>query len=493
MKKLMITFVAALVAAAACASGPETVEGRVLCEGRGVAGVVVSDGHKVVKTNARGKYSFKSDMPEGYVFISIPSGYEVPADGLIPRFFSRERNAEFELRQVCQDTCHIVAFTDLHLTGDAVDDDLRQFRAYFFPDFCATAASLKADAPTYTLCMGDMTTDNKWYKNNFASPEYLEEMKDYPTPIFHVMGNHDNDQKGEGDFDEWNLIAEGRFKNEIGPNYYSMNIGGFHFLMLDDIVTTGPKKDGNPAATYVGKFGFTYKFDDRQLEWIAKDLAFVPKSTPVVACFHVPLFKDGQKKVENTDEFLALFQGRPRVDILAGHHHTTRVTEIAPGVTEHMIASASTVSWKLNDVPGAPLVCDDGTPAGYQIFTLARGEMSWQYKSVYHPVGESQCSVYDEGEGKVLINVFNWDPQWEVEAFDSKGEIELENLWADDPAYVWLRKETKMLLKRPKAFLPYPSPHFFRGLVRGSMDDVRVVITDRFGNTYTATGLQKAY
>lgn len=493
MKKILLLAVAVVLAATACARSAGKIKGRVVCDGKGVPGVVVSDGHSVTRTNSAGKYSFKSDMPEGYVFISIPTGYEVPVEGLIPQFFSTEKNALFQLKKVCQDQCKLVVFTDLHLTGDKVDDDLRQFRASFLPDFCATAADLKASAPTYTLCLGDMTTDNKWYKNNFAEPEYLEEMKDYPTPIFHVMGNHDNDQVGEGSFEEWNSIAEGRFKKEIGPNYYSMNIAGVHFLMLDDIVTTGPKKEGNPAATYVGKFGFTYKFDDRQMEWIARDLRYVPKGTPIVACFHVPLYKDGKKCVANAEEFLALFEGYSKVDILAGHYHTTRVTEIAPGVTEHMLGSASTVSWKLNDVPGAPLVCDDGTPAGYQIFTLGPEGMAWQFKSVYRSVDESQCSIYDDGDGRVLVNVFNWDPSWEIVASDSKGEVKLENVWADDPTYVWLRKETKMLLKRPGAFLPYSSPHFFRGVVRGSLEDFKVKITDRFGNVYTATGLQKAY
>lgn len=493
MKKMFIMVLAALVAASACAPASEILTGRVVCEGRGVARVVVSDGHQVVRTNARGKYSMRSDMPEGYVFISVPSGYEAPVEGLIPQFFTTEKDATFQLKKVDQSVCNIVAFTDLHLTGDKVDDDLRQFREIFFPDFCATAEALKASAPTYTVCLGDMTTDNKWYKNNFAEPEYLEEMKGYPTGIFHVMGNHDNDQKGTGTFEEWNLIAEGRFKKEIGPNYYSMNIGRFHFLMLDNIVTTGPKKEGNPAATYVGKFGFTYRFDQRQLDWIVRDLAFVPKSTPLVVCYHVPLYKDGHKFVENAEELLALLEGYRSVDLLEGHCHTTRTDEIAPGVVEHEIASASTVSWKLNDVPGAPLVCDDGTPAGYQIFTLSGDRISWQYKSVYHPVEKSQCSIYDAGNGLVLINVFNWDPSWKVEAFDAEGAVDLENIWSDDPAYVWLRTETKMLLNRPKAFLPYASPHFFRGQVNGSFDDLRVVITDRFGNVYEAEGLQKAY
>lgn len=463
----------------------QILTGRVVCDGDGIKGVSVSDGHKVVVTDSRGRYRIKSDMPEGYVFISIPSGYEVPPEGLIPQFFSRERqNALFELRKVDQKSSRVVVFTDLHLTGDKIDNDLSQFHSQFLPEFTRSVSELQG--PVYTLCLGDMTTDGKWYKNNFAFPEYLSEMASYPTPVFHVPGNHDNDQRCSGSFEEWESAAEQRYKNEIGPNYYSLNIGGIHFLMLDDIITHGPKAEGNPARNYVGKFGYTYAVDEHQMAWIREDLKRVPLTVPLVVCMHVPLFKDGKKIVANAEELLALFEGRPKVDFFAGHCHTTRVSEIAPGRIEHLIASASTVSWKLNDIQ-APLVCDDGTPAGWQVLSIVDGRLGWQFKSAYCPVEKSQCSVYDMGGGDVLINVFNWDPEWKLEAECDCVSVPLERIWADDPTYVKIRKKTKMLPTRPTAFLPYPSPHFFRGHFSGSSTGFKLTLTDRFGNVYHAS------
>lgn len=468
------------------------VTGRVTADGAPLRGVVVSDGRQTVVTDARGRYRMRTDMPEGYVFITVPSGFEAPAEGLIPQFFTRQRrDARFDLRPVAQNDCRIVFLTDMHLTGDKVDNDLAQFHAQYFPALCRAVGAL--EGPVYTFCLGDMVTDGKWYKNHFAFPEYLREMAGYPTPLWNIMGNHDNDQQGEGSFAEWGTLAERRFKEEIGPSYYSLNIGGVHFLMLDDIITHGPMKEGNPARNPVGKYGFTYALDARQLAWIREDLRHVPKDTPLAVCLHVPLYKDGKKTLANAEELLALLEGYPSVDIFAGHYHTTRVAEIAPGVTEHIVASASAVSWKLNDLQ-APILCDDGTPAGWQVVRVRDGRIAdGQYQSCYRSPEESQMSVEDLGGGEMLVDIFNWDPQWKVSATCAGKPVALEQVWSRNPTYDRIRRETKMLLNRPTAFLGIDAPHYFRARVEGDPASFVVTATDRAGRTYTARAGQMPY
>lgn len=460
------------------------VTGKVTADGVPLKGVVVSDGHKTVVTDARGRYRMRSEMPEGYVFITVPSGFEVPSEGFIPQFFTRQRrDAAFSLKRVDQEHCKIVVLTDMHLTGDKVDNDLAQFHSQYFPSLCRAVSEL--EGPVYTFCLGDMVTDGKWYKNHFAFPEFLHEMEGYPTPLWNIMGNHDNDQKGEGSFEEWESIAEQRFKNEIGPNYYSLEIGGYHFLMLDDIVTHGPMKEGNPALNPVGKYGFTYILDERQLKWMKEDLKRVSKDTPLVLCLHVPFYKDGKKTLANAEEVLSLVKDYHSVDIFAGHYHTTRTTEIAPGVMQHIFASSSAVSWKLNDIQ-APIVCDDGTPAGWQVVSIDKGKLSWKYQSCYRSAEESQMSVEHLGNGEILIDIFNWDPEWKVSATCNGKPVSLEQIWSYNPTYDRIRKETRMLLHRPTAFLGIKAPHYFRAHVDGDPSTFEVTATDRFGRDYHA-------
>ena len=431
--------------------------------GNPVKGVVVSDGITTTVTNSRGQYRLKSEMPLGYVFISVPSGYDVPAEGLVPCFFTRERQgARFELIPSDQSDYRVVMLTDVHLTGDKVDNDLHQFHTQFFPPLCRAVERMQSETKVYTFCLGDMCTNGKWYKNKFCYPEFLKEMEGYPTPLWNIMGNHDNDEGCTGTPKEWESLAEQKYIAAFGPKYYSLNIGGVHYLMLDNIITNGPRTEDNKAKHFVGKNSYTYAFDSLQLDWIKEDLKHVPEETPLVICMHVPLYKDGKQTVENAREFLSLLNGRKDMHIFAGHYHTTRVTEITPEVTEHMVGSGSAVSWKLNDLD-APIVCDDGTPGGWQILSIKDKSLSWQFQSMYESVEDSQISVHDLGNGYVLVDIFNWDPLWTVKAKCGDKVIPLEQVWARNPVYDRIRGETKMLLNRPTAFLGYSAPHYFRG------------------------------
>lgn len=68
------------------------------------------------------------------------------------------------------------------------------------------------------------------------------------------------------------------YRRVIGPNYYSFNLGQFHFVVLDDIVYTGV----NTYNTYV---------EDVQLAWLERDLSYIDASTPIVVLTHAPLFR----------------------------------------------------------------------------------------------------------------------------------------------------------------------------------------------------------
>ncbi|KAF0240824.1 MAG: hypothetical protein FD183_923, partial [Chitinophagaceae bacterium] len=51
------------------------IKGKVLSKGKGIAGVVVSDGIQVFKTDKNGQYQFTVKENTDFVFISSPAGY----------------------------------------------------------------------------------------------------------------------------------------------------------------------------------------------------------------------------------------------------------------------------------------------------------------------------------------------------------------------------------------------------------------------------------
>lgn len=63
----------------------------------------------------------------------------------------------------------------------------------------------------------------------YQLPNYNDLMKNFPCPVFNVIGNHDNDPKVVGDY-----FTELPFKQHIAPTYYSFNIGDVHYIVLDN-------------------------------------------------------------------------------------------------------------------------------------------------------------------------------------------------------------------------------------------------------------------
>lgn len=206
-----------------------TVWGRILCDGSGVPGVVVTDGVMVTKTNDEGIYQLKSAKKWGYVSISVPSGYEVPSKGVLPMFYSllTEKATVVEQKNFSlvkvegQDKYKMFFFGDMHLANRT--GDLSQFRV--FTRDLTKYMNAHSGEKMYAMTLGDMTWDIYWYVNDFSFKEYLEEINQdiKSLQIFHTMGNHDNDYKAfrpDADFK-----AASEYVRNVAPTYYSFNIG----------------------------------------------------------------------------------------------------------------------------------------------------------------------------------------------------------------------------------------------------------------------------
>ncbi|MCR4570776.1 MAG: hypothetical protein K5652_01060, partial [Bacteroidales bacterium] len=110
------------------AQTPANVFGKVTCNGTGVKDVLVSDGIDIVKTDANGNYRLQSDKKWKMVFMTIPSGYEAPLEGILPRFWKEleadantAEEVDFELTEASNDNYTLLVLGDLHLarrTGD---------------------------------------------------------------------------------------------------------------------------------------------------------------------------------------------------------------------------------------------------------------------------------------------------------------------------------------------------------------------------------------
>lgn len=273
-------------------TGGNNVYGVVHCDGEGLADVVVSDGVEVVKTDKDGVYQFKSAKKWGYVFISIPKGYEVGSEGVLPQFHAtltekadKAERHDFNLVKVNQEKYRVYFLGDMHLADRT--NDLNQF------DNCmkeVKADIMDDDVKSYVITLGDMTWDLYWYSRKYYFPQYLNSVNYYfknaakQVQFFHTIGNHDHDMCKDGDF---NTVIE--YVKDIAPTYYSFNIGDVHYIVLDDILCTnvGGAASAKPERTYKSEV------TDEQLKWLAKDLSYVSKTTPVIVTSHAPVYAKG--------------------------------------------------------------------------------------------------------------------------------------------------------------------------------------------------------
>ena len=72
------------------------------------------------------------------------------------------------------------------------------------------------------------------------------------------------------------------FLNEFGysSTYYSFNMAGWHFIVLDSIDVDGSGR---------GHAGFSCRIVGDQLDWLKSDLSSTPPSVPVVVVTHAPI------------------------------------------------------------------------------------------------------------------------------------------------------------------------------------------------------------
>ena len=504
-----------------------TVYGIVSSAGVGVENVVVSDGAEVTVTNEKGIYQLKSAKKWGYVFISVPSGYEVPSVGVLPQFHRALKNsadvverADFKLEKVDgQDSYKIFMLGDMHLANRT--GDLGQF-AQFTSDLTDYMTRHKGEK-MYALTLGDMTWDLYWYSNSYYFPQYLNTVNSQikNLQIFHTMGNHDNDFQTRSDYD-----AAVKYVDQICPTYYSFNIGKVHYVVMDDIDCSS--YDGTESRNYVASLSA------EQLDWLAKDLSHVAKTTPVVVAMHAQVFyptTSGFKIDHDPVNTLRLFDilDGYTVRFVTGHTHKLfNVTPDAPIVDGHNFREYNSGSvcaswwWSGNLTPGIH-IGTDGTPGGYGIWDVTGTDFQCLYKSTGWPE-EYQFRSYDlnnvhfsmtdvplmpsdisasvknaymqyvnaypqNNDNEVLINIWNWNSDWTLSVVDeNRKTLPYTEVWAYDPLHIAalsVKRFNNAGLKSTPSFITDKFTHFFKVKADDADTDLVITVKDEFGNEWT--------
>lgn len=486
------------------------VKGIVHCGGEPVPGVVVSDGVQVTETDANGCWWLSSDKTYGLVFISTPEGYVCNCSGVLPGYFQYLKQPvnvverlDFELNATPDQTNHrLLVLGDMHLANRS-NRDLQQF-GEFVADINEVVAS--TSVPVYGLTLGDMTFDSFWYTNLYFFEDYLRDAAMIKNlPIYHTIGNHDHELGKRGAYPAGEFATTVKYRNSLGPTWYSFNIGRVHYVVLDDIYSTNPGD---------GTFSYENTVSQEQIEWLKKDLSYVDRTKTIVVASHAQFHgKDGSVSLKNYREVMDCLDGFSRVHIFTGHTHLVYNVEDEK-MFEHN-AGAVCATWWWTGYHSDIHIAQDGAPGGYTIVDFTGGEPQWQFKGTGHPVGfQFRCydgnsiqinsGIYCKDESSanrskfdsyasqwkdkssdnyVYINVWNWDPEWTVEVTEEgAGSLDVTQVTLKDPLH--LIAYTAPSISQP-TFATSDNLHFFRVQASKPNSTLDIKVTDRFGNVYT--------
>jgi hypothetical protein len=505
-----------------------TVYGKVMCAGEGVPDVAVSDGFEVVRTDKDGVYQLPSKKYHKYVFISVPSGYEPPRQGILPAIHAQLTKAasspervDFQLRKAPDQTDHTMLFIgDIHLANRT--NDRNQFKD-FVNDI--NAYSLSLGGPVYGLTLGDMTWDLYWETNSYGYKDYLADAKAIQgLTVYQTIGNHDHSMYLAGDFD---TVAE--YKQTVAPTYYSFNVGSVHYVVLDDVECTNSERttDGNGKACYVRTYDSNLV--QEQLEWLAKDLSLVSKTSAVVVAMHIPLYNDSgtyrwydkskPQLKEHAQALENILKQYPEAHVFTAHTHTLYNVDKRSSnkIYEHNSGSVcGTWWWSASETPGVH-IGQDGSPGGYMAVSVKGGSLSWQFKATGSPL-DYQFRTYDRNSihitadkyvpdadashkaefkpgiwgtassaNEVYVNVWDYDPSWTVSVTEGGKSLSVARVTAPDPLHLVAYTAKRLNKNKAASFATTDNSHMFKVTASSASSTLEIKVTDAFGNTYTET------
>ncbi|RYY68587.1 MAG: metallophosphoesterase [Chitinophagaceae bacterium] len=443
----------------ALAGADKKIKGRITAKGKGLAGVVVSDGYTVIATDKKGRFELEPHTEAVSLFISTPAGYEFIQEKNIARHYklinevNSKKELKFELKPLAiNDNEHqFFIWADPQVKNAK---DVEKMMTQTVPDVKKMIAAAGAGTLIHGITVGDIVWDELKLFDDYSVA--VDKMG---IPFFQCLGNHDMDYRKGGD-----ETSDDTFQQTFGPTHYSFNRGKIHYVVMDNVRYLGKDRDYD---------GF---FQQNQLDWLQKDLSFVPADKLIVLCVHIPV----HKHTKNSDALYALLQGR-NVHIMSGHTHYHQ-NIVKDNIFEHNHGTVCGAWWTGN-------ICEDGTPNGYGVYKVKGTELSWHYQATGRNSDyqmETYLSDIDADSKLLQVNIWNFDPQWKTAYFvDGVSKGPLTQFEGMDP--VAYKNMLGPNLPKPRGFAePKITNHLFKAAVPSSAKEIRVEATDRFGKTFTA-------
>jgi predicted MPP superfamily phosphohydrolase len=259
----------------------------------GLPGVAVSDQVSVTASDNDGRFTIDA-AGFGVVFVTQPNGYAVRGP------FWRRVEAGRELAFAMTPLRTLNTFTFVHASDTHISPESA-------PRVRRLKALVDSLRPAFLLISGDLVRDALRTPESEARGYYdllQRELAAFTVPVYTVPGNHEifGIERHRSLVSPTHSLYGRRFyRSVLGPDYYSFQYGGVHFMGLNTV--------DYEDLWYYGRV------DSLQLAWMQRDVARLQTATPIVTFNHIPFVSAAQIIDGYDDESVAptiiKLRGRP--------------------------------------------------------------------------------------------------------------------------------------------------------------------------------------
>lgn len=250
-------------------------------------------------------------------------------------------------------------------------------------------ANLLTPRPDFTVYGGDLAQLGTREEIDHG----LEIMGAVKGKVYYVMGEHDY------------YVDLGEYwSSQLGPQWYSFDHKGVHFVVLNSIVTydkwTHQKWENGMArmlqmARLDNPNGSPFMVGDEQRQWLKNDLSTVDKSTPIVVFSHSPLqkiYKGWNFWTDDAEQVQEILKPFDKVTVLYGHVHQIQYNQIGNISFSSAMATAwpwpypSTYSQQASYLPKMTVEMNRADPfnerdaTGWQFIDVNSGDADVHYR-----------------------------------------------------------------------------------------------------------------
>jgi hypothetical protein len=233
--------------------------------------------------------------------------------------------------------------------------------------------------------------------------------------VHYVMGEHD-----------YYLDMGEYWESRLGPQWYSFDHKGVHFIVLNSILTDDawnskwptPMDRMQAMARLDNPDGSPFMVGEKQRAWLKQDLEKVSRDTPLIVCSHSPLqkiYKGWNFWTDDAEDVQALLKPFKKVTVIYGHVHQIQYNQIGPISFHAVMATAwpwpypNSYVQEQSHLPELTVRMNRGDPfferdaTGWEFINIRTGNVGMHYQL---PNNTNRSVVYDAKLKKPVDTIY---------------------------------------------------------------------------------------